>query len=224
MIQNITLKVPTSYKDITLRKYLELQKELINYEGDEEATIALMLYHLCGLDPIYLEGMAYDDLAMIKNELQEFINKTDFELEKFVTIDDVEYGFEPNLSQMQYGAYLDITRNDTITIDEHWAKIMSILYRPVIRKKGEMYEIERYDGKIDADKWLDVSMDIHFGTLFFFLYLSLDLARGIAKSMKVEGLPQNMQLILERSGEVIHQLSNLRTETLQSSTKSQKNL
>jgi hypothetical protein len=140
-----------------------------------------------------------------------------------VTIDGVEYGFEPNLSQMQYGAYLDITRNDTITIDENWAKIMSILYRPVVRKKGEMYEIERYDGKIDAEKWLDVGMDIHFGTLFFFLYLSLDLARGIAKSTKVEGLPQNMQLILERSGEVIHQLLNSQTAILQSSTKSQKN-
>lgn len=223
MIKEIEIKVPTSYEDISLRKYLELQKELKNYEGDEEATIALLLYHLCGLDPQYLEGMGYNDLAVIKSDLEQFINKTDFELKKFVMVDGIEYGFEPNLSQMQYGAYLDITKNDTITIDDNWAKIMSILYRPVVRKKGDMYEIERYNGKIDGEKWLEVSMDIHFGTLFFFLYLSLDLARGIAKYTKVEEMPHNMQQILDVSGEVIHQLLNSQEEILQSSKKLRNN-
>ena len=49
MQKEISLKIPTSYEDITLRKWLELQNDLKNYEGDEEATTAVLLLHLCGL-------------------------------------------------------------------------------------------------------------------------------------------------------------------------------
>ena len=50
MKTEITLKVPTSYSDISLKQYLALQKEMENYKDDEEAVTAVMLYHLCGLD------------------------------------------------------------------------------------------------------------------------------------------------------------------------------
>ena len=41
-IKEIELKVPTSYADITLKVWLELQKELINYEDNEEAKVSKM--------------------------------------------------------------------------------------------------------------------------------------------------------------------------------------
>ncbi len=46
MIKEIEISVPTSYGDITLKKWIELQKEIKNYEGDDDAITALMLYHL----------------------------------------------------------------------------------------------------------------------------------------------------------------------------------
>jgi len=134
MQKEISLKIPTGYEDITLRKWLELQKDLKNYDGDEEATTAVLLLHLCGLSPEYLTGISYDDYNMLKVELAGFLNQTDLELQRFVNIDGVEYGFEPNLSQMSYGAYADITKYGQITIDENWAKIMNILYRRVDKK------------------------------------------------------------------------------------------
>ncbi len=98
MQKQIELRIPTSYEDITLRKWLELQKDLKNYEGDEEATTAVLLLHLCGLSPEYLTGVSVDDYNLLKYELMQFIGKTDLELQRFVKIGDVEYGFEPNLS------------------------------------------------------------------------------------------------------------------------------
>jgi hypothetical protein len=149
----------------------------------------------------------------IKNDLVGFMGQTDFELQKFITINGVEYGFEPNLSKMAYGAYLDIAKYDTFTIDENWAKIMSILYRPVTSKTGTLYEIKTYDGYINEDRFLEVPMDVHYGALFFFVRLLTDLPSSIQKSlMDTAEIPHNIKSILEKSGKIIPPLSNWRTE------------
>jgi hypothetical protein len=209
MIKEIELKVPTSYGDIKLKKWLELQKELNNYQDDEKAITALMFYHLCGLKPEYLSNISIDDYVSIKYELETFLTNVELPLQRIITIDGKEYGFEPNLSKMTYGAYADITSFKELKMDDNWPKIMDILYRPVVRKKGEMYTIEPYKGDIDSQKWLTVGMDIHFGALFFFINLLTDLVKGILNSTMVMELPLNIRQILERSGQLIpHSLSS----------------
>ena len=215
MVKEVTLSIPQSYGDISLKKWLEFQKELKNYEGDEAAMNAVMLSYLCGLEPAYLKGIAVDDYADIKSQLESFLTNTDLPLQRIIRIDGIEYGFEPNLSQMTYGAYADITAFKELTIDENWAKIMSILYRPIVRKKGEMYSIESYKGQIDADKFLEVGMDVHFGCLFFFVNLLMDLLKGILNSTMEMELPHNIKSILQRSGQLIPHSLNSPAEILQ---------
>lgn len=203
MKKQITIDVPTSWKDVTLKQYLALQAELENYKDDEEAQTALMLHHLCGLDPLYIRGLSTDSYNKIKAKLNEFISPETIELQRFVTIDGVEYGFEPNLSKMSYGAYADITKYDTISIDKNWAKIMSILYRPVLNKNGDRYTIQPYDGEIDEKKWLKSDMEVNWGTLFFFVHLQMDSLKDILSCTKTLELHPSIQSILERSGELI---------------------
>ena len=202
-IKEIELKVPTSYGDISLKRWLTLQNDLKNYQDDDNAVTAVMFLHLCGLDPNYLKSIAVDDYALIKSELESFISNTDLPLQRIITIDNKQYGFEPNLSQMSYGAYADITSHKQLTIDDNWAKIMDILYRPIVRKKGEMYSIEPYRGEINPDKWLEVGMDVHFGALFFFVNLLMDLLKGILNYTMEMEFPHNIKSILERSGQLI---------------------
>jgi hypothetical protein len=212
MVQEIELSVPNSWADVSLKKYLDLQSDMKNYEDDEEAVTATMLYHLCGLDPTYLKKLAVDDYVTIRNELASFINNNESPLQRFVMIDSVEYGFEPNLSKMSYGAYVDITQYKDITIDNNWAKIMNILYRPVDKHSGEFYSIQSYKGDTNYQKWFDVSMDIHFGALFFFVNLSMDLLKNtLSYSMETEQNP-SIKSILEISGNLIQQSMNLRKE------------
>ena len=213
-IKEIELKVPTSYADITLEKWLVLQTELENYKDDPDAMSAITLYHLCGLDPIYLKGLSVNDYTSIKVELESFLADTEFPLQRIIKIDGIEYGFEPNLSQMAYGAYADITQYKELTIDKNWAKIMSILYRPITHKKGEMYAIKTYDGELKEDMFLQVGMDVHLGTLFFFVNLLMDLLKGILNSTMEMELPHNIKSILERSGQLIPHLLTLPTEIL----------
>ena len=217
MVKELELKIPTSYADISLKKWLVLQNELKSYEDDEEATVALLLIHLCNLPVEYHKGLSVDDYTMIKNELNFFLTNQELPLQTFITIDGVEYGFEPNLGQMSYGAYLDITKFKDIQIDENWNKIMSILYRPVEHKAGKHYSIKPYNDSVDASLFDNVGMHIHFGALFFLYNLLTDLLKDTLKSSMEMELPHNIKPILERSGHHILQLLSLPMETLPNS-------
>jgi hypothetical protein len=114
---------------------------------------------------------------------------------------------------MAYGAYVDISKYESMEMNEKWAEIMSILYRPVTKKVGKLYDIQTYKAEIDGDKFMDVTMDIHFGSIFFFKTLLVDLLSSIQKSLMQETeIPHNMQQILARSGNLIQALSNSQTE------------
>ena len=209
----ISIKVPTDYSSISLKTYLELQKEMKNYEGEEEAQTALMLYHLCGIPAEYIKGISIEDYNLIKYELESFISKTDLPLKKIITIDGVQYGFEPNLSQMSYGAYSDITKFKLLTIDENWAKVMSILYRPVTKKQSDTYAIQAYTGEIDEKLFLNVGMDVHFGALFFFVRLSTDLQNATLNYLKEMANHPSTKSILGKNGKHILQSLSLPRET-----------
>lgn len=219
MKKELELKLPTSYDDITLKRWLDLQKEMKNYAGDDEAVTAVMLQHLCGLDPIYFRGLGIDDYKFIKESLNSFMTIVDLPLQTNIKIGDVEYGFEPNLSQMSYGAYADISKFQTIEIDDNWAKIMNILYRPITHKKGSLYSIKAYEGDDNYEKFLDVPMSVHLGALFFLLNLHTELVSSILNSLKEVELPQSIRPILARSGQLIQQSMNLPTETSLNLTK-----
>ena len=220
MNKQLTLTIPTDWNGISLKTYLALQKELANYADDEEASVAMMLQTLCGLDAKYLAGISITDYNMLRNELGTFINKVDHELVPVVEWKGVKYGFEPNLSQMSYGSYLDISKYDTLAIDTNWVKIMNILYRPITQRTGELYTIQPYTAGVDNTKEIsEWGMDIHFGALFFFLHLSTDLVTSIPNFLKELDNHPNTKQILQRSGEVTKQLLNSRVVTLPNSTK-----
>jgi hypothetical protein len=209
MKQEIKIEVPTKWSAVTLNKYLALRKDLDTYAGEEEAITACLFHHLCDFPLEYIQQLNIDTYIAIRQDLINFFNNVDLPLQKFIQIDGVEYGFEPDLSRMAYGAYVDISKYETFEINEKWAEIMSILYRPVIKKTGKLYDIKAYDGTIDGEPFMNVSMDIHFGTLFFLKTLLKDLLKDTQKSLTgLTGLPQNIKSVLEKNGNLTQALSN----------------
>lgn len=212
MKKELKITVPNDYSAITLRKYLEMHKDMEAYKDDEEAVHAILFYHLCQIEADLLNKIDNETYNDIKNQLFSFLGNHEQPLKRIVVLNGKEYGFEPNLSEMAYGAYVDISKYDTFTIDENWAKIMSILYRPITKQVGALYEIEPYAGKIDDELWLEAGMDVHFGAYFFFINLSRDLGKDTLKSlMEMEEMPLNIKSILEESGELINQYSRFVT-------------
>lgn len=212
----VEIKVPNSWSAVTLGQYLALKKDMDAYKEEPEAVIACLFHHLCHFPVEYVAKLDLETYNAIVNDVTSFIQKVDLPLQRIINIDGVEYGFEPNLSQMAYGAYVDISKYETFEINEKWAEIMSILYRPVVKKVGKLYDIQPYKAEINGEKFMGVPMDVHFGAIFFFKTLQRDLLNTTLKSLtgQMENLP-DIQKILERSGKVIRHLSNSQTEILQ---------
>lgn len=215
MKKEIKIVVPNSWSAVTLEQYLALKKDMDVYKDEPEAIDACLFHHLCKLPLEYLQQLDIDTYINIKKDLASFFSKAEGPLRKFIIIDGVEYGFEPNLSQMAYGAYVDISKYESIEINAKWAEIMSILYRPVTSKKGALYDIKPYDGILYPEKFMNVAMDVHFGALFFLVNLLKDLQRNILKSLKGEypEMPSRLKSILLKSGEITLPFSNLPKET-----------
>lgn len=221
MKKEIKITVPNDYSAVSLKKYLRIQKDLEDYKDDEQAQDAFLLFNLCGITPEVARALDNDTVTSIKKDLNKLLNKQDYELTKIIEIDGEEYGFEPNLSEMAYGAYLDLSKNESVTIDKDWGKTLSILYRKVTRKQGALYEIEPYNSKkiLEPSKWLDVNMDFHFGCFFFFTRTYKDLLNATLKSLtdqalKQETLSPHIKQLLVKSGEVINQLQSSHERTL----------
>ena len=169
------------------------------------AQFHFTMHHLCGINVDVILSMTNESHEKIKRSLNALMLNQEVPLQRLITIDGIEYGFEPNLSKMAYGAYVDITKYDTLGIDNNWSKIMSILYRPVVRKKKERYEISSYQGDVDEELFLDVGMDVHFGCWFFFINLQMDLLSYTLSFSNLTELPPNIKLILQKSGKAIRQ-------------------
>jgi hypothetical protein len=209
MKQEVKIEVPTKWSAVSLKQYLALRKDLDTYAGEEDAITACLFHHLCKFPLEYIQQLDINTYIAIRQDLISFFNNVDLPLQKFITIDGVQYGFEPDLSRMAYGAYVDISKYETFEINEKWAEIMSILYRPVTNTTGKLYDIKAYDGTIDGEKFMNVSMDIHFGTLFFLKTLLKDLLKDTQKYLtELTGLPQNIKSVLEKNGNLIQALSN----------------
>ena len=212
MKKQIEITVPHDFSAITLKQYIQFQKDMDTHEGNTEAQDAFLVYNLTGMTPDMVKELDGEVISNIRKDLTKLLQKTDYPLQRNITLEGVEYGFEPNLSQMPYGAYLDISKFENIQLNDDWPTILSILYRPVKKRKGALYEIEQYNGvePWDEDKWWEVGMDFHFGCFFFFIRLYKDLVKGTLNSLKnQEGISPNIKSILEESGEAIQQLSNL---------------
>jgi|688.fasta_scaffold325109_3 hypothetical protein len=210
MKKEIKIVVPNDWSAVSLEQYLALRKDMEIYKDEPEAIDAVLFHHLCKLPLEYLQQLDVDTYISIKKDLAGFFSKAEGALRRFITIDGEEYGFEPNLSQMAYGAYVDISKYETLEINDKWAEIMSILYRPVTSKKGALYDIKPYDGVLYPEKFKNVGMDVHFGTLFFLINLLSDLQKDILKSLKGEypEIPYRLKSILLKSGETTLPFSN----------------
>jgi|TARA_R110000787_G_scaffold68693_1_gene153423 hypothetical protein len=213
MKKTIDIEIPKDYSAVSLKKYLRIQDDLERYKDDKEAQDAFLLWNIIGLTPKIINKLDSQTLNSIKGDLASFLGRTDFKLQKFVDIDGVKYGFEPNLSKMAYGAYLDISSHKDLSINKDWASIMNILYRPVTKTKGALYSIEPYDNEKqqNKEKWLSVNMDIHFGCFFFFNRILKELSKGTLKSLTEQALEDpevnpHTKRILEESGALINRL------------------
>ena len=140
-----TFKLINSWKDVTLETWLKL----IDFETGtktEEATETIAA--LSDIPKKLVKELALSDVANIMSKVAELQAKQDTKLKRIIEINDIEYGFHPDLDSISLGEYADIEQFIKNGIDKNLPELMAVLYRPIKEKKNDIYIIDAYDGDI----------------------------------------------------------------------------
>jgi len=138
-------KLINSWEEVTLEKWLKL----IDFETGtktEEATETIAA--LSDIPRRLVKELALSDVANIMSKVAELQAKQDTKLKRIIEINDIEYGFHPDLDSISLGEYADIEQFIKNGIDKNLPELMAVLYRPVKEKKNDIYIIDAYDGDI----------------------------------------------------------------------------
>jgi len=135
----------SSWSDVTLETWLKL----VDFETGtktEEATETIAA--LSDIPRRLVKELALSDVANIMSKVAELQQKQDTKLKRIIEINDIEYGFHPDLHSISLGEYADIEQFIKNGIESNLPELMAVLYRPVKEKKNDIYIIDAYDGDI----------------------------------------------------------------------------
>ena len=175
----IKINIPTSLKDITLRqykKYLKLEDSI----QDERFLNAKMIEIFCGLELEKVMLLKVKDSTEISGIISDTFEEKPSLVKRF-ELNDVEYGFQPQLDELTLGEYIDL---DTFIGDwDNMEKAMNVLYRPIIVKLKDKYNIDKYVVG-NEELLLDMPMDAVLSSIFFLWNLGLDLSKTMTNYLE----------------------------------------
>lgn len=210
----IELTIPTTLNDIKLvqyQKFLSIAKD--NEEGEFLQQKMVQLF--CGIDLKDVAQIRYKDVAEITANINNLFTKENQFIQRF-KMGGVEFGFIPNLDEMSTGEYMDL---DTYITDwDTMHNAMAVLYRPIINKLGNKYQIEEYKGSITyADVMKHAPLDVVLGAMVFFYTLGNDLLKSTINYLEENQEVQNIltKHNLENAGDGIQVSMLLLKETLE---------
>lgn len=209
----LDISIPNDLSSITVQQYQEYaklwedNKEAEDYEFINKKTLEIF----CGLDlkesfkiPINTFDNILSHINDCFKEDKPFINRFKMTDAKGVT---VEFGFEPSLDKISYGAFKDAENYMRDVKDLH--KLMAVLYRPIIKDISNKYHyrIADYEG---SDKFSEVMKDapvnVALGMQVFFYRLGTKLSKytmdSLMEQAKLTTNKEGRQL-LEENGEII---------------------
>lgn len=173
-------------ENITVEQFMRLQLIVDTYKEDENKLNGELVKYLYGtLDvPKKEADETLINVLNIINDKPDFIQRFEF--------DGVEYGFIPKLDDITVGEFIDL--DQYIKEGKQLHKIAAILYRPVTKRNGKLYDIEKYEGTSKyADTMMKVNYKVILGALVFFwnlgnslLKASLTYSQKISKTLKTE--------------------------------------
>jgi len=191
-----------SWEDVTLDKWVKIisTKEKTN---SEEALELIKI--LSDIPTKVIKELSINDVSIIMNKIAELQKEEHTALKTIITVNDVEYGFHPNLEDITLGEYADLETYLKDGIENNITKIMAVLYRPITEKEGDNYSIEAYgtsDLRMRAEKLKKMkAIDVNNSLVFFWTFV-----KELLKTLQQYLMEQN-QKILNKV-----QMNNLQTD------------
>jgi hypothetical protein len=198
----LKLTLPEHIGDITLNQYQRYEK-LQTRLKDEEITLRefnkLKLNLFAGVPYRSIEDIKQKDIEDLMLQIDTAIGQ-DCKFESRFTLNGVEYGFIPNLDEINNAEYFDLNKYGAEVETLH--NLMAILFRPIKNKDSfKNYTIKKYKGTGKyADTMKETPMNIVNGALVFFSSLSNELQKHIQRSTREEQARVQKQPTISASG------------------------
>jgi hypothetical protein len=212
------INVPTELNEITLNQYQKFLK-IQDKQENNNFIQTKMIEIFCNItmqDALSIKLSDADRIATLISNM--FEQKPS--LVKSFWLNNVEYGFVPNIDEITLGEYIDLD-----TYMGEWQNIqiaMNVLYRPIKQKLGEKYIIEDYDPD-KKDRLINMPMDAVFSSIIFFYHLGIELSQTMMSYLEnKEGKLQVQELDFLKNGDGIQAFTDSLTEILQDLNISQK--
>lgn len=205
------INVPTELNEITLKQYQKFLKVQDSKQNNTflQTKIIEIFCNVKMQDALNIKLSDADRIAGLISNM--FDQKPD--LVKSFWLNNVEYGFVPDLDEITLGEYIDLD-----TYMGEWENIqiaMNVLYRPIKQKLGEKYLIEEYDPDT-KDRLINMPMDAVFGSIIFFYRLGIELSKTMMNYLeKEEGNLRVHDLDLLKNGGGIQAFTDSLEEILQ---------
>ena len=206
----IKIKIPNSLNEITLRQYKRFLK-IQQSETEDRFLNAKMIEIFCNIDLKDVIRLKLKDTNDIINVLSDLFNQKPSLVSKF-KLNGIEYGFHPELDDLLLGEYIDL--DNFIGDWDNMEKAMNVLYRPIIVRLKDKYNIEEYQIE-NSVNLLDMPMDAVLSSIFFLWNLGLELSQTMMNYLEegeTEALTQYLNS--QESGDGINQFLDSLTETL----------
>jgi len=179
-------KTTYRFQDITVRTYNTLQAILASEEKDKEFAIVECLT----LAPVAkLKTLKYADWLLVWEEtiLQiQTLNGTTDKIQPIIEFKGAKWGL-PNVQDMSVGEFADLevffSQKDS---GSNMHQAAAILYRPVLKQKGEYILLEPYDAEKARERtedFLDLPLSAIRSANAFFLQSATSLLRNTAHSL-----------------------------------------
>jgi len=212
-IEGFNFDLPLTAEDIPLWKYQKyatlLTKEQVKVDDDYLKSKIIQIF--CGItheQVMSLEAVAIDGIVNHLVNLLDFPDTMPLE-RKFTMVvegEEIEFGFEPNLDKLAFGAFIDL--NKYIDDIDKMNNAMAVLYRPIKKKWKDTYSIRNYKGsEIYATILKDMPTPVAISSRVFFYRLGKKLPMFTVDcllSKAKEALTPKQKLILEQNGDGIH--------------------
>ena len=169
----MTFQVPLKYADLTLGQLMTLQTE-----EDKFKRVA----SCANITIEELRKASMSEVIEADKHLKRIADEETGRHLKVIELNGQQYGFIPNWQEFSLGEWIDIEEYSA----DFWNnadKIMSILYRPLLRQQGDAHTIEKYTAKEDSEAFKQIPADLFGGCILFFLNSRRELLLTIQSSL-----------------------------------------
>lgn len=180
-----------SWNDVTLDKWVKLISKKEKTKSEEAIEI---INTLSDIPKKLIKELGIQDIAIILKRISILQQNADSNLNRIIKINDIEYGFHPNLEEITLGEYADIETYLKNGLEGNLTRLLAVLYRPITEKDQDNYSIEAYglsDSRMRAKKFETMkAVDVNNALVFFWTFV-----KELLKTLLPYLMEQNQKML-----------------------------